>query len=196
MVSFLTPASGAPVPRSPSRGRRRAARAQGLPDGNLWGECRPPRRARRPAGDLSHRAAGGPSKNPGLREPEPGPSRMQAVPPADSLAKADPGWLQAGLLASGWRAALGGRARPSAAPSHPDDASGQWPLRRSSPVTAARPRPIRTAFPLAPAVRRTTCNDSPVAAAGGDVKPPPPDAGEKSRFAHRRPVARPTTGRR
>ena len=31
-------------------------------------------------------------------------------------------------------------------------------LRRSSPVTAARPRPIFTAFPFGPLFRRATCN--------------------------------------
>jgi hypothetical protein len=43
---------------------------------------------------------------------------------------------------------------PPAAPSHRRNTRRQWRLQRSSPVTAARPRPIRTAFPLASALRR------------------------------------------
>ena len=77
-------------------------------------------------------------------------------------AKVRPGWMQAGLLApgSGDPDAFHriGPTPPPAAPSrratHPD--SGL--MRRSSPVTAARPRPILTAFPTGPDFTRDTCN--------------------------------------
>jgi hypothetical protein len=102
-----------------------------------------------------------------------GQTLVAEVPEADESRWPCPGWLQAGLLASG---------SSSAAPSHRRYARRQWLLRRSSPVTAARPRPICTAFPFHPALGREPTTTSPY-----------PRCREKS-IKNRRPLV--LTGRR
>lgn len=110
---------------------------EGAIEGILPGHARPGAKSKR-KGPGAFVAPGAPCANATAE----GRSRL--------LAKAQPSWSQAGLLASGssFRRAFppGQRARTVV---H---------LRRSSPVTAARPRPSFTAFPLGPF---GTCNDHP-----------------------------------
>ena len=97
------------------------------------------------------------AKTPVLANQGPG-VRMLSTSPGGRLTREDSARLVAGR-SSGFRLSRPcKRSHPHAAPSRPDTHRNSGISQHSSPVTAARPRPILTAFPFSPGYGRDTCN--------------------------------------